>query len=248
VGVGMEQFISATVSTFLGAFIAFLFALFLYSLKKKAEHGTYLSYAISMLSAQATGLYSFKKDISEPRKPEIEDLEKQFSNINKQDVILRIREISQYISNGKNFTLPIDLEKLSFLADFDPNILVLFKVCLNASGDVDQLIDTCNLEISKCRDEKGRSHDVYMLLQINKQLLEQIDYTLVLVEKLQELLISFSKLEYKEYVIISEIQLEKEYISLKPQRESSWHKLEYLSRKRDCLQKVKRGFKRIFNC
>lgn len=243
----VETIFIESLPTFLGAVLAFLFGLFLYSLQKKTENGLYLSYTLSILASQSSSLYSLKNDIAADRKKEIELLENEFSNVGKRDVNLHMRKISQYITNGKNCEIPVDIEKLSFIADYDPNILAFVRTCINAGAGVDQLIEHCNLEITKARSGTCELHDFYLLVQINKQLLEQIDFAIILTEHLLKLLIDFSKLEFHNYVIINNVVIEEKYKILQPTSKTSWHELNY-NKKKNRFNNIYRRLKRLLQC
>lgn len=234
----------ASLPTFLGAALAFLFGLVLYSLQKKTENGQYLSYTISILASQISNLYTLKKDIAQERNIEIQTIESEFGNIGKHDVHIQCKHISKYITNGQNHNLPVDLEKLSFLSNYDPNLLTLARTAINAGTDVDQIIETCNLEITRVRSIEYQPHDIYMLAQMNKQLIEQIDYALNLTEHLQSVLIDFSNLEFSSYTIIKEVTLEESYSDFKPTNKLSWHEIKY-SKKQKYFKNVFKRMRRL---
>ena len=197
-------------NTFLGAALAFLFALFLYLFQRKSNDGSYLSYAISYFTAQSNGLYSLKEQALQDRQNEISKLQGQFQKIGQANIKLELREISKHLTNYSFASNEINLEKLSFLSDYDPNLIILIKTCLNANHGVDQIIEACNLQIQTTKecfdDDKKSLNEIDLLMKQNINLIEQVDYALFLLEKTQEVLIDFSKYEFKHFVKITGIE------------------------------------------
>lgn len=237
-------------ATFIGATFAFLFALFLYLYQRKANEGYYLSFVVSYVSSQISALYSFKKDIIQPRKLEITELESQFSRLNKEEdgkLPLKLREISMFIVNPSHSSEVVNLEKLNFLADYDPNLFALIKAALNADNGVNEIIKGCNLQIQHTKQELDLGN-IWTLMSYNKNLADQIDFALALLEHGQTQLIKFSQHEFKHFVKISGFEVLEKYKEYKPQIQNTWTEFEYVAPAISFRKKIVNRLKRLMSC
>lgn len=243
------NFWSYLTATFIGATLAFLFALLLYLYQRKSNEGQYLSFVIAYMSNQISAFYSLKKNIIEPRKIELSRLFRQFEDLPPSDNItkLEIREISQFILNTTHSPDAVNLDKLSFLADYDPNLFALINTALNADRGINEIVKECNLQIQHAK-QNFDMQNIWLLMLYNKNLVEQVDFALTLFEHGQEQLISFSKHEFKHFVKISGSELSEDYKEYQPQIKTSWSKLQYEPRMEGFKTKVKKFGKRLLSC
>jgi hypothetical protein len=245
------NFWSELFATFIGAVFAFLFALFLYMYQRKTNEGCYLSFVISYTSSQISALYSFKKDHIQSRKSEIERLESQFSGLNNQNrnesLSLELRHISMFIVNPSHSYGAVNLEKLNFIADYDPNLFALMKAAFDADSGVNEIIEGCNDQIQYTKQDLDLSN-IWILISYNKELAEQVDYSLALLEHAQEQLIKFAKSEFTHFVKISGFEILDEYKKYKPDIQNTWTKFEYTAPERSPREKIVNRLKRLTTC
>lgn len=235
-------------STFIGAAFAFLFALVLYLYQKKASEGYYLSFVIVYITSQISQLYSFKKNIIESRKIELKKLETQIKQIKPDDTAtLTIHEISKFISNPRHSTNVVDLEKLNFIAHYDPNLFSLIKASLDADHGVEEIIQGCNSQIQHVR-ENYNLNDIWTLISFNWNLVDQIDFAITVLEKSQAQLIAFAKHEFEYYTKISDVDLVQEYEQYRPNIQNSWTEFKYTYPARGIKKRVKNLWGRLLSC
>ncbi len=240
------EFLADIIATFIGAMLAFFFALILFLFQKKSAEGKFLSFTIAYITSQIGRLYSFKSDISAPRAKEISEIEGKI-NSPEENVGIQVKEISKTIVNSSHTSSLIDLEKLAFLNDFDPNIFLLVKAAIEADYDVNHVILTCNEEILRNRDEFN-FQNLSMLIQVNKTLNDQIDFSLAMLEKAQEELINFSKIEFQPFVIIKSIKLGEKYKVLSPTLKNSWSDVKYDPKSLNLKKKIFTFLKKLITC
>jgi hypothetical protein len=225
----------------LGAIFAFILAFFLYAYQKKAQEGQYLSFTISYIISQTSQLYCLKKDHLISRVSEVTELQKRIIN---REEALEIKEIANVLSNPQHSSSNINLEKLSFLADFDPNLLVLTKAALDADSGVNEIINNCNLQIREVKKSEELA-EIWLLTCFNKCLYDQVDYALALMAHTQKQLIEYSKNEFQYYTIIKNFTIDKKYKKLTPKSENSLLRIVYAQKNWSIVQKVTRIFNRF---
>ena len=241
----MEAFISV----FLGALLAFVFAFFLYIYQKKSQDGYYLAFLITYITSQISVLYCLKKDIIVSRKNEIKNLEKSLSQQTAETEVVKLemKEISKFITNPNHSNPDVSIERISFLADSDPNLIILVKAALNADSDVTDVIHSCNEQIKVTKADLSIPN-IWLLAQVNINLEEQVDYAIALLEHSQSQLVEFSKNEFKDFVSITGFSMDKDYESLKPSINNSLLSIKYEYKHRPFQKRMLRVFNRLKSC
>ena len=117
-----------------GGTLAFYIGFKLYKKQKKEENKAYLHYSASMLAYLNNNLYSFKYQIAQERYEEALKLKKELESSlqqNQQNNPLELRATAKYIY-GADFQLSIKIEKISFLVEREPNLLILLGTLINS--------------------------------------------------------------------------------------------------------------------
>ncbi|MBL4805165.1 MAG: hypothetical protein JKY71_09895 [Alphaproteobacteria bacterium] len=236
-------------SAFIGAVLAFAFAFFLYVYQKKSQDGYYLAFVIAYITSQISKLYSLKKDILVVRNSEIQKLEQSFNTTvtEGESVNLEMREISQFITNPSHSEADVCIDKISFLADSDPNLILLVKAALDADSGVTEIIHGCNEQIKETKADMSLPN-VWLLVQFNKNLIDQVDYTIALLEHSQSQLIEFSKNEFKHFVTITGFSLDEEYKKFKPHLSNSLLSIQYTYKPKSFLEGICKFLQRLKSC
>ena len=238
---------------FVTAFLTFLTLLFIYFYQRKFNEGRYLSFTVSYISSQMGSLYSLKRDHLMSRYEEVLTLEKQF----KSDApYLKLREIANIISNPKHSGSGIDLEKLSFLVDADPNLLVLTKAAFDADAGVDEIVQNCNMQVREVKrylqeaetEEQNKIAEIWLLICFNKCLYEQVDHALGLLTHAQEQLIKYIKSEFKHFSIIKNCSLDDSYAEYKPTINNSFLEVLYVEKNTSLISRITKIFNRFRTC
>ncbi len=208
-------------NTFIGASLAFLFALWMYHYQAKLNNAAYLSYVITIFSDLIGSSYKLKKQILIDRIPHIEKIKNELNKPVHEH--FDVGHLSLHIFNGPNLDL-INLEKLAFLAKYDPNIICLLKSAIEANYNNYEIINACNIWADNFKKNKTFD-DLIMLVSVNENLQKQTDDTINLAEKSFEVLVNFSRVHFKKLVKIKGFEfIDKSYEALKPAPIESWER------------------------
>lgn len=237
----LVSFFSQAFSTLLGAFIAFLLGIKLYKHQKNHENLGYLQYAISSLIAISNNLYLFKDQIVLERYREALEIEDQINNPNpdtKGIVNLEIKSMT-VVMLTPGFHWQASMEKLNFLTNRDPNVILILGVMSSSVGALNSIISTINTYINEAM--KGDHADTLptFLIENTKNLNKQVDSAIYLVEKCIDLLITYGNHEYpRKMKITGHNLMNKQSINLKPDPISSWENRNWFPPKKDGTKKV----------
>ena len=213
--------------TLIGAVLAFIFGWSLYKKQKHEENKAYLHYMLSILCSLKNHLYAFKEQVAQKRYDEYLEIKKQIDTSiqNNQDPHVQMRATANYMY-GAEFIMPISVEKLSFLTSREPNLIVLIGALVDSVRSLNHMVKDINNDIEKHSwgNSETKSDRVLLTLEKSRLLYEQLDSTMYLSEKLEELLIEFGRLEYKNKMKIKKpIEFtDKKYEVLKPKPIESW--------------------------
>lgn len=226
-------------STLLGALFAFLIGTMLYRHQKNHDNLGYLQYAISSLTAVSNNLYLFKKQFVLERYEEAVLIEGQLNNPepNEQGIVnLEIREMTK-VMFASSVDLNISLERMHFLTNRDPNVILILGVMASSIGSLNSIVFAINKYIDEMMKDTYEDGPPTFLVNITKNLLPQVDSTLYLVNKCIELLIMYGSIEYKGKMRIKGQTLtQKEYTSLKPDPIESWEERQWFRPKKAWYQ------------
>jgi hypothetical protein len=240
------DFISRIVTTFLGAVLAFIFALAMYHYQRKSNDIAYLNYTLAVLAGATGPLYVLKKDILQERIPFINKLQNQLmKGTLSPSQPVQLGALTLHILHGE-FKANIDLEKLSFIAITHPNIIMLLASALESISKCDDMVNQANSSAEAIREsERLGIEKIVMLVSINQNLIEQVDQTLYQLEKSFEVLFKFSKLKFKKKIKITGKKfVGEEYEALKPAPMQSWEKYTWFPKKKTLLERLKSKFKK----
>lgn len=214
------------ITTFLGAILAFYSGLKLYKHQKNDDDKSYLLFAISHLGDLTSHLYSFKEQVALPRSTEAGQQQDKLELAirNKQSPHVQLRECAKFVYDG-GFRVNLSIERLSFLADREPNLIIILGALFSAVGSLSLLAEDINKDIQNYLwdDDALRPDRALLTLQKNALLCEQVDSVLYLAEKCQALLLQFGQLQYGGKIKIKSFDLTDErYKKLKPPPIPSW--------------------------
>lgn len=216
------EFFTDIFATFIGAFFAFFFSFGLYKYQKKQNNTVYLKYSVARFAKMAGGLYVLKEQQTAPRLLEIENFENSLD-----EMFLEIDEIS-YVSKkllSAGYNASVDIEKLSFLAQHDPNVIMLLQDASNAFERVGAMIDECNI-YSERLIQNPNSRDLAMILECNRALATYVNDAIYLTELVTNTLIKACKLYYDDKNVKGFEVFEK-FKKLKPQPLESYERQEW---------------------
>ncbi|NQV46192.1 MAG: hypothetical protein HQ504_00270 [Rhodospirillaceae bacterium] len=235
------ELVGQTSSTLLGASLAFLFGLVLYRLQKKHENLGYLHFSISALSATINNLYLFKQQMVLERHEEALLIEDQMNNPVPNDqgiAYLDIKEMTMLIQVAI-YEWSITPERLYFLVNRDPNIILLLGVSAASLGTLNGIILTLNDHIDECRKSVTEPPLPTYLISITKNLMKQVDSTIYLVEKCADLLVQYGQVEFKQALKIETTTFTDDaYKKLRPEPMESWESYTWLPKKKAWYQKL----------
>jgi len=201
--------------TFLGAFLAFLFAGIAYNLQRKKEAATYAKYCVAIISSRINNIVNLKKGVLLKRKKECEILDNNKS--------IQISHISKKLLQ-ENYNLLITIEKLSFISSYNPNIVCLLINTIESCHDLSITVKECNRTFDLCYNELNEKN-LDMLIKVNKSLFDQTETTHYLLQKSSEVLFNFSKSHFNQRKYLSGIKLSNEdWRSFKPEPIESYEK------------------------
>tara|TARA_Y100000780_G_scaffold211112_2_gene210157 strand:- start:350211 stop:350936 length:726 start_codon:yes stop_codon:yes gene_type:complete len=212
-------------STLVGAVLAFYFGLGLYKRQKKQENISYLHHCIAALSQLNNHAYGFKKQVVMDRKNEAISV---FLILNGHIPLtaptkLSISNNSNYIFSG-TFKHGLSIERLSFIAEHSPNILILIGSLINSVEKLNLMVDEINSEILSLmdRNEPLPLERVKFILQRGLLLSEQVDELISFNEKTLKVLISFGYKRYRKNMSISKSDIIEEYEEFRPAPLKGW--------------------------
>lgn len=221
----MNDIFYQSFSTFVGAVLAFAFGWVLYLIQKRQENFVYLHYAISTMGHLNNRLYLFKEQVQK-RYEEVKEQRTIFEKAIKNNIPphLQLRETSNQIY-GAEFSLTLDLEKLSFLVKREPNLIIILGTLIDSIKSLNYIVADINSDLKQYSLQmiEINPRSMFFLLRQNELLYEQTDSSLYLAEKIYGLLLQFGKLEYKKRMIIKSIGFtDKKFENLKPEPIKSW--------------------------
>jgi hypothetical protein len=221
--VNVENLVSSLLGAFFGALFAYWFNIRQHEKREKNEQLSFLTYAISSMAGVVGKLYIAKKNFVIPRNDEMkiikEKLEKLPSESGKKAEI-NMKALSMFMQTNK-FALPFSIDKINFLAGKEPNVAYL--ICtLNASLEVlNQIIYDYNLYLSKIV-QTGLQPNINLMFDFVENLSGQVDEALYLAEKMQEVLMQYSRSYFGKDFKIKSISVERGWENLKPSKIDTW--------------------------
>lgn len=232
-----SAFFSQIFATLIGALLAFLFGIKLYSHQKKQENRITLHFLIASLTSLSNGLYSLKEQIVQHRYKEClrcrEILEAEL------EPKLQIQHMSKYIYS-EHFERPIAREKLEFLASPDPNVIVLIGVLDGSLKTLNKMIEDINADVDgflRGKEQFEPNALLVMMIIKNELLYEQLDSTLYLTEKLIDVLVKFGIKTFGKGMKIKKFELTHEkYKEIRPKPIESWEGYEWFPDKKKWWQ------------
>lgn len=217
-----SDFFTQIFATLIGALLAFLFGLKLYAHQQQRENHTTLHFFIASLTALSNNLYALKEQIVQHRYQESLDCERILET--EREPKLQIRHMSKYIYT-EHFEWPIAQEKLGFLANPDPNVIVLTGVLNGSIKTLNKIINDINADVDGFLrgKEQFEPNALFMMIIKNKLLYEQLDSTLYLTNILVDVLIKFGAIIFGKNMKIKTMELTHEkYKTIPPKPIESW--------------------------
>lgn len=215
----MSSFITTAFPVFVGALIAFLFNLKLEKYKSRELDLGYLEYSIASLVALNGRLYLFKKQVVLARYSEALTIEEILTGTPPHNIT--IRQMANFMHNHEN-SLSISLEKLSFIARREPNLIVLLTTTVSTNETLFDIISHINTVIQNWPDSPNIA-DVDYLIGNTKMLYEHLDDTIYLVEKSIGLLTQYGHLEFSPDMRTKSVSFtDDSFNGLKPNPIQSW--------------------------
>jgi len=253
--------IASVVSTLTGALFAFWVGMSLYKRQQRAENLGYLQYAISCLMAVVNDIYLFKKQILLGRYAEAIAVEDQIANPqpDAQGIInLNMHEMWLSIEIAE-FQWPVSMEKLSFITNRNPNVILLLGTMRSSIEALNGVIRRNNTHSEECRKANPQNqmralsladHAVIEYqISLIRALNEQTDSALYLTEKCEKLLIQFGWLEFCDGMKIKSSKLtDDSYEQLRPTPIESWEKYKWFPQKSKIHKRILRKIMRRWNC
>lgn len=251
----------SAISTLIGALLAFWVGMGLYKRQQRVESLGYLQYAISCLMAVVNDVYLFKKQIVVERHNEAIAVEKQikYPQPDAQGVVfLNMNEIWLSIQTAE-FQWPVSMEKLSFLTNRDPNVILLLGHMRSSVEALNGVIRTLNNHTEECRKtvpmgmrenmSAAERTAIEYQISMTKALMEQVDSALYLTEKCEDLLIKYGWLEFCGGMKIkSAIFTDNSLELLRPEPIESWENMKWFPQKSKIHKRIFIQFMRKWNC
>ena len=207
--------------------MAFAFGLWMYHYQNKLNNAYYLSYCLTTLLDLNSELYKIKKDIVSERLPYLEQLQ---SDLQKKSETLSLGHLTLHIFYSTNSNI-FDLEKLAFLARYNPNLISLLRNALDSFSSTVGILNECNQTAEKFRNNPN-SQNLIMLMSCNENLSQQVDCSLYLTEKSFEVLLKYSQTYFKDYINIKGTEfIDSDLINLKPPSMPSWESYDWNPKK-----------------
>ncbi len=237
--INIESLVSSLAGAFCGALFAYWFNVRQQDKKERSEQLAFLTYAISAMAGVVGKLYIAKKNFVIPRNAEMEALKKEIDRQrggNKQ-ILIEMKALTKFMQTNK-FALPFKVEKTNFLAGKEPNVAYL-ACSLDASLEVlNQIIYDYNTYLSKIV-QLGLQPDIDLMFHLVANLSAQVDETLYLTEKMQKVLMQYSRTYFKKGFKIKSIEIKDEWASLRPPKMDSWEDAEFFPKKKTFIERLK---------
>ncbi len=231
-----ENLVSSLIGAFCGAFFAFMFNIYLNKKKEERDMLAYLCYAISSACGLVSTLYSIKKCFVLPRVKENNEVKKILAKNNA--AVIHVKHLSRHLHYSE-LKLPFVVEKMSFLASKDPNVISIIIMLDNSIKNLNVIICDYNAFVLKTHQEKGLMEKQFDLVSSYvDNLSKQIDSTLYLIEKVQELLVTYGKITFKKFKITN-TDVDEQYRSLKPNKMESWEEIDWFPERKRWIVKLK---------
>lgn len=181
-------------SLFIGAFLAFFFNFLLLESKKYDRQAAYIKYCVALLTHANSNILNTYFQIIKIREQDYQIL-RNYLNTGNNNIVLGTLGVK--ILNGDK-GLYIDFNEISFLAKYDPNVIILLKDTINVYGDFFKIIDEYNLCLDRIHQTTQNINpaDIVMLASCYEMLLKHTQSVLYLTNKSASVLISGLNLFY----------------------------------------------------
>lgn len=227
-----SAFFAQIFATLIGALLAFLFGLKLYAHQKKQENHATLHFFIAGLTSLSNHLYVLKEQRVQHRYKECMECKSILET--EQEPKLQIRHMSKYIYIN-HFEWPVAQEKLEFLALPDPNVIILAGALDGSIKTLNTMINDINADVDSLLrgKEQFEPNALFVMIDKNELLYEQLDSALYLTNMLQDVLIKYGAMRFGKSMKIKSIELTHEkYKDISPKPLESWERYEWFPKKK----------------
>lgn len=152
------DFISRALSVFIGATLAFLFAVYKNHRDKIFEEDAYLKYAICCLNYMVIDVAKMRKDVVIPKISEVELLKNDRPENVYPSLLIKLID--------KNFSSSIEFEKLGFLAKYNPKIIVLLKSAVSSYESIGNYVHVHNESCEEYSNNKSSKNKEILISAI----------------------------------------------------------------------------------
>ncbi|MCG8431544.1 MAG: hypothetical protein MJA29_10280 [Candidatus Omnitrophica bacterium] len=240
----VKSLVSSLMGAFSGALFAYWFNIRQHEKRRKDDQLSFLTYAISSMAGVVGKLYIAKKNFVIPRNNEMKKIKEELASISPGSggqVAVKMKALTMFMQTNK-IALPFSIEKINFLAGKEPNVAYL--ICtLNASLEVlNQIIYDYNAYLSKIV-QIGSQPNISLIFHFVDNLSGQVDEALYLAEKMQEVLMQYSRAFFKKDFKIKSVDIKEEYLHLKPPKMPSWEEAVFFPRKKSFIEKLRNSKK-----
>ena len=169
-------------------------------------------------------------------------------NHNDGGVALHFDECSKFILH-QDITLSIRLSELAFLSENNPNILSIFQQLESAIAQLNIIINQYNDYLkyvhADYKDKNMKNNEAISHFRMIKDMVDhfkkQIDSTLYFALKSLELLLQYSKLEYRKFNIKNaDFSSYNDYL---PKKKKDWEEINYFGKKQAGMKGILEYFK-----
>lgn len=237
--VNVESLVSSLVGAFFGALFAYWFSIRQHEKREKNDQLSFLTYAISSMAGVVGKLYIAKKNFVIPRNDEMKRIKQERDRLKKENdkqISIKMKALTMFMQTNK-FALPFPIEKTNFLAGKEPNVAYLMCT-LNASLKVlNQIIYDYNTYLSNIV-QVGLQPDINLMFHFVENLSAQVDEALYLSERMQEVLMQYSRTYFKKDFKIKSIAIKDEWQSLKPPKIDTWEEAVFFPKRKTLRGKI----------
>ncbi len=223
----LTNLICSLVGAFSGAYFAFLFNN--RSVKKKEEENklSYLTFTVSAIANLTNNLYSIKISFVLPRLKIIKKIQKTPPNPMEP---INLDDIYNFML-ADTLKMPFVIEKLSFLACKDANIITIFNQLESSINQLNIAIKSINNLFSEESKNQTASNNIPLNTGLMTDLItsfsKQTDSTLYFAEKISEVLINYCRATYNKKFIINKLETLDKYKNLKPGANEFWEEIDW---------------------